>query len=328
VLGFDAHYDTLHTEKISAQTGDTTWHASSSIIGAWLELKKDFGGITVIPRLRFDSNSDYGTFFSPGLGIVSAITHNVWAKISLERAFRAPTFNDLYWPRGGNPELKPEQAWAYELRLEASPVHQLFTALSFYMRQVQDRIVWLPTESSLWQPQNANFLDISGIDLEMRSQVSDVLGLSFEGTYLRAQQQNNELVYDFYDWVADTGRTIIEEVEREAAFTPQYRFSAAVVVTIPHDFVLVLTGVLAAEQVNYYPNYENYPHVSMDEKVLDGYYVMNLDATKSLFNMLTCGVGVRNIFDVDYATQFGFTIDDLDYPMPGRLVYAHVLWRL
>ena len=135
-------------------------------------------------------------------------------------------------------------------------------------------------------------------------------------------------MYDFYDSVADTGRTIIEEVERVAAFTPRYRLSAGVVVTIPHDFVLALTGVLVAEQVNYYPSYENYPHVSMDEKVLDGYYVMNLNVTKSLFNTLTCGVGVRNIFDVGYATQFGFTIDDLDYPMPGRLVYAHVMCRM
>lgn len=327
-LGCDVQYDTLQTERTSVHTGDTTWHASSSVIGTWLELKKDFGSITVMPRLRFDNNSEYGAFFSPGLGIVSAVTHNVWAKISLERAFRAPTFNDRYWPQGGNPELKPEKAWAYEFRLEASPVHQLFTACSFFMRQVQDRIVWLPTESSLWQPQNANFLDIRGIDIEVRSQVHEILGVSLEGTYLHAQQKNNEVVYNFYDWVADTGRTIIEEIERDAAFTPQYRLSAGVVISVPGDIVLALTGMLVAEQVNYYPNYEDYPHVSMDEKVLDGYSVMHLDAKKSLFNVLTCGVGVRNLFDVDYATQFGFTIDDLDYPMPGRLVYAHVTWRM
>ncbi len=326
-LGFDVQYDTLRTTQESTQH-DTSWNASSSIIGAWMEMKKHVGSIMVIPRVRFDQNSDYGSFVSPGFGVVSSVAPDIWVKISLERAFRAPTFNDLYWPFSGNPELTPEQGWAFEVRCEASPLYRLFSALSFFMRDVRDRIVWLPTDNGLWQPQNANRLAIRGIDLEIRSQINDVIGLSLEGTYVHARQKNSEIVYDFYDWVVDTSKTIIEEIERDAAFTPRFRVSAGLNANTWHDFVFALNGLFVSQQSNYYPDYSEYPSVSMHEKVLDEYIVVNMSARKSLFEFLMLDFGIRNLFDVQYATQFGFTIDDRDYPMPGRLAYAHLRWRL
>lgn len=326
-LGFDVRFDTLRTTQESTQS-DTSWNASSSIIGAWLEMRKHVSRVMVIPRVRFDQNSDYGSFVSPGFGIVSSVAPDIWVKVSLERAFRAPTFNDLYWPLGGNTELTPEQGWAYEVRCEASPMNRLFSALSFFMRDVQDRIVWLPTDNGLWQPQNANRLAIRGIDLEIRSQLSDVIGLSFEGTYVHARQTNSEIVYDFYDWVADTGTTIIEEIERDAAFTPRFRVSVGLNTNASHDFSVAINALFVSEQVNYYPDYTEYPSVLMHEKVLDGYVAVNMSARKSLFEFLTLDFGIRNLLDVQYATQFGFSIDDRDYPMPGRCVYAHLVWRL
>jgi outer membrane cobalamin receptor len=326
-LGCDLQYDTLRTTQESAQQ-DTSWYASSSIIGAWLELKKQIGTMTVIPRVRFDRNSDYGSFVSPGFGMVSSVAPDIQIKVSLERAFRAPTFNDLYWPLGGNPGLVPEKGWAYELRCEAVPVYRVFSALSFFMRDVQDRIVWLPADNGLWQPQNANRLAIRGIDVEMRSQINDAVGVFLEGAYVHARQKNSEVVYDFYDWVADTGRTIIEEIERDAAFTPRFRVAAGLTVRPGNNIVAAMSALFVTEQVTYYPDYGEYPSVFMQEKVLDGYAVINMSARTTMFGYLTIGCGIRNLFDVQYATQFGFTVDDRDYPMPGRLVYMQLEYQL
>lgn len=326
ILGLDAHYDTLETAKRSQQTGDTLWHASSYVIGGWVELKKCFGTITAISQIRFDRNSDYGNFVSPGLGIISTVAENLWIKTSLGKAFRAPTFNDLYWPQGGNPNLKPEHGWEYELRLESSPTYNLFAALSFYLRNIRDRIVWLPTEG-LWQPQNANHISVRGIDCEVYSRINEVLGLSLEGTYLHAQQQNTEVIYDFYDPYADTSHTIMADIERDAAFTPKYRIAARLSVDAPHGILFSLCGFLVAEQVNYYPNYDNYPHVSMDVKTIDHYFVLNTNMNKKFLDNLGVAIGVKNLFDVKYAQQFGNSLDDDDYPMPGRTLFTKVVWH-
>lgn len=326
-LGCDLRYDTLRTRKES-EPEDTSWNASSSIVGAWLEVKKHIGNVMVIPRVRFDRNSDYGNFVSPGFGMVSSVAPDIWVKISLERAFRAPTFNDLYWPLGGNPDLVPEQGWAYEVRCVASPLYNLFSALSFFMRDVQDRIVWLPADNGLWEPQNANRLAVRGVDFEVRSEISEAIGLSFEGAYVYARQKNSEIVYDYYDWVADTGKTIIEEIERDAAFTPRFRGSVGLTAKPSHDMSVGFSAYFVSEQVNYYPDYREYPTVVMREKTLAGYVVINVSVRKSFFEILTLGAGVRNLLDVQYATQFGSTIDDRDYPMPGRLVYVQCGWRL
>ena len=53
-------------------------------------------------------------------------------------------------------------------------------------------------------------------------------------------------------------------------------------------------------------------------KTLDSYLILNTSISKTMFKFLKLSVGAKNLFDQDYATQFGYTMNDLDYPMPGR----------
>ena len=327
IFGIDTHYDTLETTKYSEQAGDTIWNASSYNIGGWLEIKKSFNNIKLIPSIRFDRNSEFGDFVSPGIGIVSPLLPDLWMKISIGKAFRAPTFNDLYWPNSGNPDLKPEHGWAYEVRFESSPLQNLFAALSLYMRNVKDRIFWLPAKDGLWQPQNVNHVSIKGLDIEIRSQINEFVDIYVEGTYLNSIQRNSEVVYDFYDGMADTGLTIIEEVERDAVFTPKYIVSSKINFNLPYEFAINFYGSLVTERFNYYSNYDNAPNVTMNVKTLDSYFIFNANVSKKMFKYLTLSVGAKNLFDVEYATQFGYTVSDLDYPMPGRTLFVQLVWR-
>lgn len=320
VVGVDMHYDTLETTKTSEQTGDTLWRASSYTIGSWLEWKRNIGSITVTPSIRLDWNSEFGSFLSPQFGIVSSLRHNLFVKLSIGKAFRAPTFNDLYWPINGNADLKPEHAWAYELRLEASPRYNLYTALSLFVRTVQDRIFWLPGDDGLWQPQNVNYLSIKGVDIELHSRMSDGVDVYLEGTYLNAQQKNSEVI--------DAQSNMTEERKRKAAFVPHFTLSTKINLNVPYDFVINVTNLYVAERVNYYSNYDNYPTVTMDEKKLDDYVLVNVSASKTFLNYLTFALGIKNLFDSEYATQFGNTIDDRDYPVPGRTFFARLLAHL
>ena len=321
-LGLDVYYDTLQTERLSNTFGDTAWHASSYNSGAWGELRVRFSDVlSVTPSIRHDQNSQFGGFVSPGIGLVSALHPQVRLKLSIGKAFRAPTFNDLYWPQSGNPELQPEHGWAYELRCETSPIPSLFGALSLFARNIEDRIAWLPGADNLWQPQNLNYLSIKGLDFEIRHYIHDFVNYSIEATYLSARQKNEEIVYSFYDWINDTSLTIAEEIERKAAFTPDYMVSSQLNITLPAGIKMNIAGQYVSERTNYYPNYDDYPTVTMDRKILGRYVVINAALSKEIYKYATFTAGIKNLTDTKYALQFGHATGDLDYPMPARTYF-------
>jgi vitamin B12 transporter len=325
IVGIDTRYDTLQTRMNSTATGETLWHASSYDAGIWTELRSRLNdAISVAPSIRYDHNSTFGAFLSPGIGIVSVLSQFVTMKLSAGKTFRAPSFNDLYWPQSGNPELRPEHGWAYEVRVESSPMPSLFSSVSLFMRNIRDRIAWLPLESGLWQPQNLNHLSVKGLDIELKHSLNEFIQYTLDFTYLNARQRNDEIIYSYYDWMADTGLTITAETERAAAFTPEYSISSAVDVELPRDFGFNISGQYVSARVNYYANYDDYPAVSMDTKRLGAYLVINAALTKRIFKQIILTGGIKNVLDTDYAMQFGNTIADLDYPMPARTYFVRL----
>lgn len=317
--GMDLSYDSLAAEKQSLETGDLQWHAGTYSLGGWGEAKIDLPRhMKIVASLRVDEHSMYGMFISPTCGFVSMVSQDVMVKGSVGKTYRSPTFNDLYWPAAGNPDLKPEHGWTYEARLESSPAAGLYAALSCYLRDIYDRIAWLPGDDRLWQPQNVNRMIIRGIDIDVKYQPNQSIEVGMEGTYLDAMQRNNEIVYDSYDWAADTGSMIIVETERKAAFIPDLDISGYVKFLLSRDLILSLSGIFSTQRVNYYMNYYLYPWVGMDTKILESYYVLQVAVSKRFGNRLTLHFGIKNLFDEQYATQFGNIMDDLDYPMPGR----------
>ncbi|UCD19037.1 MAG: TonB-dependent receptor [candidate division WOR-3 bacterium] len=324
-LGLDATYDTLLTQTLSTMSGDTTWHASSTNLGIWTELQVNLNDIlSATSSVRYDRNSAFGDFLSPAIGISCMPTEMIWLKLSAGKTFRAPTFNDLYWPRSGNPGLKPEHGWAYEIRVESSMLPNLFAAVSFFLRNVKDRIAWLPGDDNLWQPQNVNYLKIKGLDLELEHQIAGFLTHTLELTYLNSRQTNDEIVYDYYDAMADTSLIIYEEIERPAAFTPDFTISSVLDFKLPYGFGLNISGQYASRRFNYYANYDAYPFVSMDTKALDDYWVINTAVRRKFSSKFSLSVGVKNLFDTDYALQFGNTVTDLDYPMSPRTYFMQL----
>lgn len=72
---------------------------------------------------------------------------------SLSSNYNLPGFNDLYWPTGGNPNLKTEKAFKSELKytfrwldVEIKP--------TMYANLVNNWIQWLPQANGLWSPVN------------------------------------------------------------------------------------------------------------------------------------------------------------------------------
>ena len=69
---------------------------------------------------RYDHYSDFGGEISLRVGINGEFARNFNTKFLYGRAFRAPTFDELYNRSKGNPNLKAETEDSYELSLGAT----------------------------------------------------------------------------------------------------------------------------------------------------------------------------------------------------------------
>ena len=69
-------------------------------------------------NLRRDQYSDFGDASTWYAGYGYLLTPELRLKASASTGFMAPTFNDLYYPWGGNPLLRPEKAKSKELGLQ------------------------------------------------------------------------------------------------------------------------------------------------------------------------------------------------------------------
>jgi outer membrane receptor protein involved in Fe transport len=122
--------------------------------------------LTVTLGLRYDYHSDYNNQLDPRLGVLLRLPEEVRLRASAGRSFRAPTFNDLYWPAtaftAGNPNLQPETAWNYELGAEKSFQNLAAIKIAGFYRDVKDLINWAPDADYFWRPSNISDAKIWG----------------------------------------------------------------------------------------------------------------------------------------------------------------------
>ena len=85
---------------------------------AYVGYQGEFGVHRLQGSLRQDDNSQFGGHSTGQIGYGFVPAAGWLLRAAYGTAFRAPTFNDLYWPAAtytGNPNLKPEQAHNREL---------------------------------------------------------------------------------------------------------------------------------------------------------------------------------------------------------------------
>lgn len=127
--------------------------------------------LTATIGIRYDFHSIYEDQFNPRVGAVLRLPWDIRLRASAARSFRAPTFDDLYWPEdaftAGNPNLKPEKAWSYELGGEKKfGARAVFKAAGFY-RRVEDLIIWQMGSDGKFRPSNVKTVEIWGVETEM-----------------------------------------------------------------------------------------------------------------------------------------------------------------
>jgi len=126
--------------------------------------------VIIFPSLRYDRFSDVDEDISPKLGVNIGLlnTPDLRLRSSYGKSYRVPTFNDLYWIQGGNPDLKPERSVSFDAGLLfGTEWGGTWTVdVNYFDIRTRDRIAWTPTNGMFWSPKNLSEVDSKGVEVE------------------------------------------------------------------------------------------------------------------------------------------------------------------
>jgi outer membrane cobalamin receptor len=141
---------------------------------------------------RYDHPSDFDQILTPMAGF--SLSHHgskrtVTLYGNLSRAYRAPTFNELYWPEDafavGNPALVPENGVTGDVGIKTRTVVSipLEGEICFYRNDVQNLILWKPgSANGKWLPSNLSRARIWGFESALRMHFPSI-SLSLQPSY-------------------------------------------------------------------------------------------------------------------------------------------------
>ncbi|MBS7661346.1 TonB-dependent vitamin B12 receptor [Pseudomonas lalucatii] len=133
--------------------------------------------------LRRDDNQQFGRHDTGNLGYGFALSDALRATLGYGTAFKAPTFNELYYPGYGNPELDAETSRSLELGL-AGRHGWGHWAVNAFRSVIDDLIAY---DSSIRGPANVDQARIRGVELLLASQL---LGWDWNANYTLLEPEN------------------------------------------------------------------------------------------------------------------------------------------
>jgi vitamin B12 transporter len=152
--GFDFVDDSVASDTAYAET-------SRSTVGVFTQLRAKPGRHEWLVSARLDDNEQFGSEVTGSVGWSFAVGGGWRLTASAGTAFKAPTFNELYFPDFGNPNLQPETSRSFETSARYSSAGLQVSATAF-----ENRIEDLIGFDTNFAPVNIDESRIRGIELE------------------------------------------------------------------------------------------------------------------------------------------------------------------
>ncbi|WP_129136818.1 TonB-dependent receptor [Luteimonas sp. YGD11-2] len=135
--------------------------ASRDNLGVFAVWTGRFGAHHIEASARHDDNEQFGGHATGSLGWGLSLAHDLRLNASFSTGFRAPSFNDLYYPGFGNAGLQPEES--KNLNLGVSQARNAWHwALDVYENRVDDLISY---DAALGLPGNVAKARLRGAEL-------------------------------------------------------------------------------------------------------------------------------------------------------------------
>ncbi|MFC1490823.1 TonB-dependent receptor plug domain-containing protein, partial [Candidatus Latescibacterota bacterium] len=153
------------TEHIGLTSGSLENHSdyNNSVYG---EFSADIKKAVLSVSMRLDSGSMEKNIFSPGFGIVVPLNAKSQFRFRAEKAFRSPTYTDLYYrsySNMGNPLLKPEHSSSINTGFDMSGDSSEF-GVSVFARETTNAVDWVRDyNETVWTVTNYGELSTYGV---------------------------------------------------------------------------------------------------------------------------------------------------------------------
>lgn len=135
----------------------------------YAQLQTGTGDLSFVGSVRYDDNSVYGDDTNVSLAVNYDFNDSIRATASYGTAFVAPSFNQLFFPFFGNPDVEPEESDSYELTLRGNHANVDWRA-SVYKTDVTNLIAF---DISTFLAGNIGEAEFEGLELEIGTQVAD-----------------------------------------------------------------------------------------------------------------------------------------------------------
>lgn len=254
---------------------------------------------TLTTGVRHDRYSDIGDTTNPRLALVWEAAQDLTVKLMLDRAFRAPSFNELYGTNNpinqGNPGLTPETITTEEAAIAWLPRSDTRINFSLFRYDWRDIIAYVPTSqvSNRGTAQNSGRQTGQGFELEAAWDATSTLTLSGNFAWQHSIAESTD---------TDAGYA----PERQAYARADWRFSP---------------GWMVNGQVNWVMARQRTADDTLPP--VDDYTTVDLTVRNSNSKgQWEFAASVRNLFDSqNYEPRYIGTRLTSDLPLPGRSCY-------
>lgn len=219
-------------------------------------------------------------------------------RASYKKIFRVPTFDDLYYVRMGNSNLKPEYATQYNIGLTwgthiSDFADYLSISVDGYKNKVKDKILAIPT-ANIFKMRNFGKVDMKGVDInaKLNMNVSTDMAINLAANYS-------------YQEVIDVTDPNAKNYKDQVPYTPKNYGSGAISFENPWvnvAYTLILSGKRYFSDQN------------LAENELASYTDHSISVNKTIEfgeKKLRLQAGISNLANKNYQII-------QNYPMPGR----------
>ncbi|WP_302139011.1 TonB-dependent receptor domain-containing protein [Halomonas alkalicola] len=291
-LGFGVHELVAGAEYSEDRVSSTTTYDETTRDNAavFAQGLLDFSPFAVQAALRYDDNQAFGDEVTGSLALGYDLDRHHTLRASVGTAFKAPSFNDLYFPGFGNPDLNAETSETYELGIRGQ-YRTLFWDLAAYQTDIDDLIAFT-LQDGLFSAFNVDKARIRGIELAAGAEIDDWT-LAAALTY--ADPENRSGLNAGNRIPRRAGQSLRLDVDRELG-----------------DWSL--GGSWIAQGYRY--------DDAANEQRLAGFGLVNLRAGWQFAPLWSARLTVENALDKEYATARFFDGDD--YLNAGRAAFVSV----
>ncbi len=167
-LGYDYQDDKVDSDTTYTET-------TRSNEGLFGQYKGEFGRHDILIALRTDDNEQFGNHGTGNIGWGYTFDDGLRITASFGKAFKAPTFNELYFPGYGDSDLDPERSETYELGFSRNESWGDWN-VSVFETEVDDLIAYDPMHITPSLPfggaNNISKARIRGVEMGVSTQIS------------------------------------------------------------------------------------------------------------------------------------------------------------